>query len=352
MSDWKKTCLGPNAPLVEAIQVLSQGAMRIVLVVDQKNRLLGTVTDGDIRRALIRHCAMDTPVAQFMSRNPTVASVKDDRNHILLLMQRRDILQIPLVDSENVVVGLETFQGLNKRPFYENPVFLMAGGFGKRLRPLTLDTPKPLLKVGKKPILENILEQFIECGFHNFFISTHYKAKMLKDYFGDGEKWNVSIRYVYEEEPCGTAGALGLLPEDLPQLPVIVMNGDLLTKVNFEHLLEFHNESEGIATMCVREYDFQVPYGVVKARDNKMIGIEEKPIHKFFVNAGIYVLDLEIVRSVEGGKYLDMPDLLETCVDRGDTVTMFPIHEFWLDIGNMPDYKRANSEDFIVQNGY
>lgn len=352
MSDWKKTRLAADAPLVEAIQVLSRGAMRIVLVVDQKNRLLGTVTDGDIRRALIRHCTMETPVSEFMSRNPTVASVRDDRKHILFLMQRKDILQIPLVDENNIVVGLETFKTLNKQLIYENPVFLMAGGFGKRLRPLTLDTPKPLLKVGSKPILENIIEQFIGCGFHNFYISTHYKAKMLRDYFGSGEKWNVSIQYVYEEEPRGTAGALGLLPADLPELPVIVMNGDLLTKVNFEHLLEFHNESDGVATMCVREYDFQVPYGVVKAKGNKMVGIEEKPVHKFFVNAGIYVLDLSVVRSVDGKAYLDMPNLLEKCVEKGESVTMFPIHEFWLDIGNMPDYKRANSEDFIVQNGY
>ncbi len=340
-----------NATLGEAIQILVRGALRIALVVDKQNRLLGTITDGDIRRALIKHGDMNTSVIEVMNKDPLIASIDDDREHVLALMRSKDILQIPLVDNEKLLVGLETFQSLTERPHYDNPVFLMAGGFGKRLLPLTLDTPKPLLKVGSKPILETIIEQFVESGFHDFFISTHYKAEMLRDYFGSGEKWNVSIRYVYEEEPRGTAGALGLLPEDLPQLPIIVMNGDLLTKVNFEHLLQFHNESTGVATMCVREYDFQVPYGVVKADGHRIASIVEKPVHNFFVNAGIYVLNLDLVRSVDGKTYLDMPNLLEQSINRGDDVTMFPVHEYWLDIGNMPDYQRANSEAIVFQNG-
>lgn len=352
MRDWKKTLLAVNAVLGKAIEVLGRGAMRIVLVVDEENRLLGTITDGDIRRALLEHGNMNTPVVEIMNKSPLVASIHDDREQVLANMRSKDILQIPLVDSESILVGLETFQSLTQKPHYDNPIFLMAGGFGKRLRPLTLDTPKPLLKVGSKPILETILEQFVESGFHNFFISTHYKAEMLKDHFGSGEKWKVSIRYVYEDEPRGTAGALGLLPEDLPDLPIIVMNGDLLTKVNFEHLLQFHKESTGVATMCVREYDFQVPYGVVKADGHRIASIVEKPVHKFFVNAGIYVLDLDLVRSVDGNVSLDMPNLLERYIKNGDDVSMFPIHEYWLDIGNMPDYQRANNEVGLFQNGF
>jgi len=344
MGDWKRTRLSVDATLGEAIQVLGREALRIVLVVDPKNKLLGTITDGDIRRALLRQGNMDTVVFEIMNKSPLVASIHDEREHVLALMRSKDLLHIPLVNSKKVLLGLETLQRLTEAPLYDNPVFLMAGGFGKRLRPLTLDTPKPLLKVGSKPILETILEQFVDAGFHNFFISTHYKAEMLREYFGSGRKWNVSIHYIYEEEPRGTAGALGLLPDDLSGLPTIVMNGDLLTKVNFEHLLQFHKESGGVATMCVRKYDFQVPYGVVKVNGHCVASIEEKPVQKFFVNAGIYVLDRALVQSVDGRSYLDMPNLLEQCIKQGKDVTMFPVHEYWLDIGSLPDYQKANNE--------
>lgn len=344
MSNWKQIRLTTDAVLSEAIETLNRGAMRIVLIVDKKNQLIGTITDGDIRRALLSNGNMNTPIVEVMNKAPLVASIHQDRKHVLNIMRSRDILQIPLVNDDNVLVGLETFQNLTKKPLYDNSVFLMAGGFGKRLRPLTEDIPKPLLKVGAKPILEIILEQFIDSGFHNFFISTHYKAKMLRDYFGAGEKWNISIRYVYEQDPLGTAGALGLLPDDAPQLPVIVMNGDLLTKVNFEHLLQFHKESNGVATMCVREYDFQIPYGVIQTDGHRIASIVEKPIHKFFVNAGIYVLNLDLVRSVDGKSYLDMPNLLRHYIDNGDDVTMFPIHEYWLDIGRRDEYERAQGD--------
>jgi NDP-sugar pyrophosphorylase family protein len=220
----------------------------------------------------------------------------------------------------------------------------MAGGFGKRLQPLTDNVPKPLLKVGKNPILENILIQFIEAGFHNFYISTHYKAEMVREYFGDGGNWGIKIRYIHENKPLGTAGGLGLLPNNLPKLPILVMNGDLLTKIDFSELLNFHLQEKGDATMCVREYDFQVPYGVVKTEELRIISIEEKPVQRFFVNAGVYVLNSSILESIDGINYLDMPQLLEGVIENCGQVNMFPVHEYWLDIGQIEQFNQAQQD--------
>jgi NDP-sugar pyrophosphorylase family protein len=319
-------------------------AEKIVLIVDRGDRLLGTVTDGDIRRALIQHHEMNTHLSIIMHKSPVFAYVEDGREVILEMMKDKSILQVPILDSDNKVVGLETLQHLFEVKKRDNPVFLMAGGFGTRLHPLTHDTPKPMLKVGRKPILEIILDQFIEAGFYNFIISTHYKAEVISGYFGDGSNWGVSIRYVYEEKPLGTAGALGLLPSDLPNLPILVMNGDLLTQLDFEQLLNFHVEQGGEVTVCVREYDFQVPYGVIEMEDQRITNIIEKPIHKFFVNAGIYVLNSSLVKSVDGRSYLDMPNLLKMQIKEKAQVTMFPIHEYWLDIGQIEQFEQAQKD--------
>lgn len=344
MHNWKKILLKQKDTLARSIEVLELQALRIVLVVDDDKKILGTVTDGDIRRALLQHCGMDTPLSEIMHVDPVVASVNDTKNTLLSMMKRAGALQIPLLDEQGCVVGLETMQKLLTKKNFDNPVFLMAGGFGKRLQPLTNDSPKPLLKIGKKPVLETIIEQFIGAGFHNFYISTHYKAEMIKKHFGSGEKWGINVRYVNEKKPLGTAGALSLLPKDLPELPLLMMNGDLLTKINFEQLLEFHEKQGGVATMCVREYDFQVPYGVVDAKNYQMIGIKEKPVQRFFVNAGIYVLSQETIQSVPFDQVVDMPDLLLQQVENDRKVNIFPIHEYWLDIGRIDEFERAKSD--------
>lgn len=344
MHDWKKILVSPHDTLGYAVEVIDKEALRIALVVNDSNKLLGTITDGDIRRALIRHSRMETSLQEVMRRDPTTASIGDNRKDILALMKSKDLLQVPLLDSYGCVVGLEILHDLINGTEYDNPVFLMAGGFGKRLRPLTDTIPKPLLKIGSKPILQNILEQFVDAGFHDFYISTHYKSEMVRDHFGNGDDWNVNIKYVYENEPLGTAGALGLLPGDMPDLPIIMMNGDLLTKVNIEHLLDFHNEQGGMATICVREYDFQIPYGVIQSEGYHVKSIVEKPVHNFFVNAGIYVLEPSLAKSVDGVGYLDMPCLLEEKIECGEQINMFPIHEYWLDVGRMDDFERASKE--------
>lgn len=343
MKNWKQTLLPPSASLREAIETIDASSMQIALVVDEDLRLLGTVTDGDIRRGILRGVALDQPVGQIMNAQPTVARADEPREQMLANMQRKQLHRIPIVDEQNRVVGIEFLEELIQPHLKENWVVLMAGGLGSRLRPLTNDCPKPMLKVGNKPLLETILENFIEYGFRHFFISVNFMAEMVKGYFGDGSRWGVEIRYLEEDQKLGTAGALSLLPQK-PQSPLLVMNGDVLTKVNFRQLLDFHTSHRSQATMCVREYDFQVPYGVVRIDKHRITGIDEKPVQRFFVNAGIYVLEPEALNAIPVGGYFDMPTLFETLIAKGEETVVFPIREYWLDIGQMADYDRANGE--------
>lgn len=344
INNWKAIAVTPAMPLEVAIRALDKGGMGIVLVTDAEDVLCGTLTDGDVRRALLRHKSMDTPVSQIMCTTPRVADVNWSREKLLSAMQSFRVLQLPLIDTERRVVGIETLQGLVGRNRLNNPVFLMAGGFGKRLYPLTKDCPKPMLKVGDKPVLELILQGFIDAGFHHFYISTHYLPEVISSYFGDGSRWNVSIQYVHEDTPLGTGGALGLLPHDEIDLPIFLMNGDLLTRVDYRSLLDFHEHHEGAATLCVREYEHQIPYGVIQSDGLRITEIVEKPVQRCFISAGIYVLSPKLVRRVAPGEQIDMPTLLEREIGAGRDVNMFPVHEYWLDIGRMDDFNRAQQE--------
>jgi dTDP-glucose pyrophosphorylase/CBS domain-containing protein len=343
MFDWKKTLLSSQSSLEDSIKVLHEGGYRIALVVDNQKKLIGTLTDGDIRRALINRVKMSASISNVINKKPITAKTTDSRNFILSLMKDLSILHVPIVDDVGVVCGLEILQYLTEKPTYDNPVFIMAGGFGTRLSPLTKNVPKPLLKVGSKPILETIIDQFIDYGFHNFYISTHFKPQLFKNHFKNRYQQGVTIHFIHEDIPLGTAGSLGLLPDNIIDKPIIIMNGDLLTAVNFEHLLDFHNNNNAEATMCVREYDLQVPYGVIDIDGYNIREIKEKPILKFFVNAGIYVLNKNLINKVDGKSYLDMPDFLKKELDSGG-VNAFPIHEYWLDIGRMEEYEKANQD--------
>jgi dTDP-glucose pyrophosphorylase len=344
MKSWEALLIAPETTLADAIATLDAGGMQIVIVVDAERRILGTLTDGDVRRALIRRLALSTPVRDVMYTRPQTAPADATREHVLSLMENHRLLQIPLVDAQRRVTGLETLHGLLKKRQKGNLVFLMAGGLGSRLQPLTDTCPKPLLKVGNKPILELIVENFAKAGFRRFFISTCYMGEMIHEHFGDGKKWGVSIDYIHEAEPLGTAGALALLPRDEIDQPIFMMNGDLLTNLNFERLLEFHQERRGVATMCVREYQHRVPYGVVESEGDRIRSMVEKPVHRYFVNAGIYVLGAELVKSISAPTRIDMPTLLEQQIAAGREVNMFPVHEYWLDIGRMEDFQRAQFE--------
>ena len=339
--NWQDILVPPNYSIQKTLKVIDKESLKLALVVDEKNQLLGTVTDGDIRRALINGKPLATHIVDIMFTSPTTASINTPRNELLNLMDKKKLLSIPLINNGQVV-GLETLQQVIQKKRYDNPVFFMAGGFGTRLRPLTLNCPKPLLKVGEKPILETVLINCISAGFHDFYISTHYLPEMIQDYFGNGDKWGVSIQYIHETEPLGTGGAIGLLPKDLPNLPIVVMNGDVLTTVNLEHLLSFHNKTNACATMCVREYEYQVPYGVIQGERHQIKSMVEKPIHRFHVNAGIYVLSRKIIDSVKINEKVDMPTLLERHLD--GKIMMFQFQDYWLDIGRMDDFNKAQAD--------
>jgi dTDP-glucose pyrophosphorylase len=338
---WKNVLIEAHKTLRDALEIINAEALRVVLVVDNKQMLLGVITDGDIRRGLLNNLSLLAKVSEVMNTTPLTAPLTASKAELIELMERNDILSIPLIDSGRVV-GLETLHEAMEKPQYQNPIFLMAGGFGTRLKPLTDNCPKPMLKIGNKPILETLIQNFINAGFVNFYISTHYMPEIIQAHFGDGSELGINIVYVHEEEPLGTGGALGLLPKDLPKdLPLIMMNGDVLTKVDFERLLEFHTENKAAATMCVREYEYQIPYGVINGEGTNIISMEEKPVQRFFINAGIYVVAPELVKSVPVNHRIDMPTLLEQQIEKEEQVKMFPIHEYWLDIGRMDDFNRA-----------
>ncbi|MGI1677491.1 MAG: nucleotidyltransferase family protein [Cellvibrionaceae bacterium] len=340
---WKNILVKLDSSLRDVLSILDKTSLRVVIVISDDQELLGVITDGDVRRALLRGKGLDSIAKEIMNINPITASPSISKKELIKLMEVKDILSIPLVEN-NIVVGLETLHHMLEQPRYDNPVYLVAGGLGTRLRPLTDVNPKPMLSVGEKPILETLLNQFIDAGFYNFFISTHYMPEKILNHFGDGSRWGVKIEYLHEEVPLGTGGALGLLPKNIPDLPLIMMNGDVLTKVDFQQLLSFHCKSNGAATMCVREYEYQVPYGVIKGKANKVVSMEEKPIQRFFVNAGIYVLNPEIYKAVPRNSNIDMPNLLEKFMHKNIDIIMFPIHEYWLDIGRMDDFERAQAD--------
>lgn len=343
MRNWRDILVTADTPILNTLKIIDDGARQIALVVDENGRLLGTVTDGDVRRGLLRGKQLTDPISSIMNTYPTVAHTYDSKDHILSLMKVKQLRQIPIIDEDGKVIYVETLNDLLSPQKKENQVILMAGGLGTRLSPLTYDCPKPLLKVGDKPILETILLNFIEQGFYRFTISVNYKAEMIENYFGDGSKWGVDITYLYEKKKLGTAGALGLL-ETKPDKPFIVMNGDLLTKVNFGNLLDFHTMHQSMATMCVRDYEYQVPYGVVKLEKQKLVAIEEKPTQSYFVSAGIYVFDPSVIDIIPFNQPLDMPVLFNELIRTNKNAIAFPVREYWLDIGRLADFERANME--------
>ena len=347
MKDWRKTSVAPETTIRETIKVIDKSALQIALVIGSDDRLLGTVTDGDIRRGLLKGVSLDEPVKRIYYVSPLAASIDDDPETMSKIMKDQSINHLPVIDNDGRVVRLHTLKEILIKEKIKNPVVLMAGGLGTRLRPLTESCPKPLLKIGGSPVLETILEGFISHGFDQFYISVNYKAEMIEEYFGDGSKWGVDIAYLKENKRLGTAGSIKLLPEK-PLLPFIVMNGDLLTKVNFKNLLEFHTNnyklSNAQATMCVREYNLQIPYGVIQQKGNQLVRLDEKPVQRFFVNGGIYVFQPDIIDLIPDDTFFDMTDLFEKMMRNDYKSVIFQIREYWMDIGHKRDFEVADGE--------
>jgi len=340
---WRNVLISPETPIVKAIEIIDRSGLRIALVVNENGRLLGTVTDGDIRRAILKHLSLNEPVSAAMNPAPSYVQREQSRENAIQLMKSKKLHQIPVLDAGHHVVGLEIADKLFTVPSRDNWVLLMAGGLGRRLEPLTENCPKPLLKIGDKPLLETILESFAEQGFSHFYISVNYKAEMIKKYFGDGSHWAVEIKFLQEGKALGTAGALGLLPTK-PEEPLLLMNGDILTKMNYGKLLDFHHKNQAEATICVKEYTHQIPYGVVTIKKNRLLKIEEKPQNHFFISGGIYVFNPTVLDHVPPGSSLDIPALLRTLLAQEKKIAAFPIREYWIDIGRFDDYERANND--------
>ncbi len=342
VDNWRDTLISPDVSITDAMLQLDKVALRILIVVQELDQLIGVITDGDIRRGLLKKISFEDPISKIMSTKPLAATMNLSPDSIRNLLTKHSLLAIPVINGERQVIGLESFSSQIASSQVDYDVVIMAGGFGKRLLPLTQKLPKPMLPLGSKPILENIIEQFIVQGFKNFYISTHYKAKIIEDYFGSGERFGVSINYLQENIPLGTAGALGFLKNKVKNT-FLVMNADLVTNMNFKNLIDFHHHQQAIATMCVRENTFQVPYGVVEIVNSSIQAIQEKPIYSHFVNVGVYCLNPEIFQYIDLDTYLDMPSLFQNLISAGDCVKAFPLYEDWLDIGRMDDYQKALS---------
>lgn len=338
---WQKIVIKADTTIRDSLQVIDEQAMRAALIVSNSNKLIGIVSDGDIRRGILAGVELDKPIHEVMNCNPISASYLMSNEELKLLMQDRNILLLPLINDEGFLVEVKTLHETLEVTKKDNPVFIMAGGFGTRLRPLTDNCPKPMLKVGGKPMLETLINHFKKYGFYNFYISTHYLPEVIENYFENGESLNVNITYVHEDEPLGTGGALSLLPDLSSKLPLIMVNGDILTNVDFSKILEFHNDHDADATMCVRDYEVKIPFGVIEGEGHEITDIVEKPTYRYFVNTGIYVVSPSVIGSLPKKKYLDMPTLFEQQRVIGANTLKYPIHEYWLDVGRHDDFKRA-----------
>jgi dTDP-glucose pyrophosphorylase/CBS domain-containing protein len=342
-----------SASIRTALQCIDKGGMAIALIVDEHHRLVGTVSDGDVRRAMLDSLNLDTSVTVLLERkkggqysNPITARVGTARDDLLLLMRKYVLREIPLLDDQDRVVDLVGLDDLVPAESLPLQAVIMAGGFGSRLRPLTEDMPKPMLPVGGRPLMEVLLEQLRDSGIRNVSVTTHFQPEKISEYFGDGKKFGVDLNYVNEEHPLGTGGALGLIPK--PSEPLLVVNGDVLTQVNFRAMYLFHQEYKADLTLAVRQYDFEVPYGVIECEGVRVKGIQEKPSFNFFVNAGIYLLQPEVFQYIPLGKRFNMTDLIQWLMDAGRTIVSFPVREYWMDIGQHADYAKAQQD---VKNG-
>ncbi len=346
---FEKALLSQDKSIIEAIKIIDLAGLQIVLIVNENKVLKGTITDGDIRRGILNGISLDECVQKIMNKTPHSVPEGTSRQAMLDIMTEHTILQLPIINEKGAVIGLAKMDELAKKAripkenFDDVCVVLMLGGLGSRLLPLTEDLPKPMIKIGDKPLLQTIVENFVSQGFKNLYFSVNYKSEIIKDHFGDGDAYGAKITYLDEEQRLGTAGALSLIP-DPAKGPIIIMNGDILTNTNFAHLVSFHRQNSAEATMCVREYEQQVPYGVIQNTGTKLQSITEKPSQTYFVNAGIYVVEPDALSYVPQNEYFDMPDLFNKIEHAGKESSVYPIREYWLDIGNLGDLEKGRSE--------
>ncbi len=340
---WLKAILPSGSTIKQAINILNENSQKIVLVIDESKKLIGTISDGDIRRGLLRNLNLSDTVNEIISRNSIVTTFGVSLKNIFDLMCKNKIQQVPIIDENQNIVGLYIWDSETNPKVRKNLFVVMAGGRGTRLLPQTQNYPKPMLDVTGKPMLEHIILRAKKEGFFKFIIAVHYLGNIIEEYFGDGERFDIQIEYLKEDSPLGTAGALSLLNTQ-PDLPFVVTNGDVLSDIRYGELLDFHIENQATATMAVKIHEWQNPYGVVLTDGIDVIGYQEKPILLSKINAGVYVLSPTALSSLVHNTPIDMPNLLEKIQSSNERVVAYSIHEDWADIGLPNELLKANSK--------
>lgn len=346
--DLKQLSVRPEATLRSAMEHVNLCGLGIVLLLDHDGRFQTTVTDGDIRRAILRGSGLDSPITHALRNSDGAlrcsisADAATTRSEQLAIMREAEIRHLPLLDDEGKLVSLALSDESENTGGLQVQAVIMAGGFGTRLRPLTDSTPKPMLPIAGRPLMERTIEGLQQAGVHRINVTTHYLPEKITDHFGCGSEFGVELNYVAEDEPLGTAGAIGLLGEIND--PLLVINGDILTTADYRSLIRFHQDRSAMMTVGVRHYDLQVPYGVIEAKNGRVSGLREKPKLEFFVNAGVYLLDPAVQQYIPNSGRFDMTDLIELLLKKGELVASFPILEYWIDIGQHDDFDRAQRE--------
>lgn len=340
---WRRALLSTDATLGQAIQNLNESGIKLALRVDENGRLLGSVSDGDVRRGLLQGLAMEDPVARIANPNPLVVPEGAERDMVRALMQANKVLQVPVVDTEGCVLGLHVWDELDTHPDHDHVMVIMAGGKGTRLRPHTENCPKPMLPVAGKPMLQHIIERAQSQGFSRFVLSMNYLGDIIRDHFGDGSTLGVTIDYVNEDEPLGTAGPLSLL-DPCPESTFVVTNGDVLADIDYREMIAFRDRHNAHGVMAVRLYEWTIPFGVVDMDGVDIIGFAEKPVSRSHINAGIYAISPAALEYLTRHQHCDMPTLFDRLREAGHRTVAYPMHEPWLDVGRPDDLERANQE--------
>lgn len=335
--------LAPSATLREALEAITKNGRQAVFITDEAGRLAGLVTDGDVRRGMLRGASLESPVTEIMNAHPVVTAAPLAGDEAIAFMQRRSIRHLPLLDPERRLVDVVFLDDLLRPAPLPNAAVVMAGGAGRRLAPLTETTPKPLLRVGGKPLLEIMVERLRDTGIQDITLTLHYKRHMIEEHFGAGERFGVRIHYKYEEQPRGTAGVLSDLRGAFAA-PFLVVNADILTKCDFREMLKFHEATRAVMTVGTVPYTVDLPYGVLEIDGEQLAGVKEKPRLDFVINSGIYVLSPLALETMPAGAVLDMPQLIAGLKAAGHRVVAFPIREYWLDVGRHDDFHKADRD--------
>ena len=332
-----------TAKIVDALRVIDGSGLQVAVVIDANGLLKGLVTDGDVRRGLLRGLSLEACVTEVMNASPITLASDASQEAVVGRIRQAGRRHVPVVDAAGKLVALEIVEAHISHQVAPSCALLMAGGLGQRLHPITETVPKPMIKVGDQPILERLIKHLLEQGIRRFYLSVNYKAEMIEEYFGDGHKWGAEISYLHENARLGTAGALGLLPE-VPEGSFLLMNGDIMTSINLRQMMDYHLNHAAVMTIGAFAHEYQVPFGVLQMNGDQVAAIHEKPVIRKYVSGGVYTLAPAVLEFVRRGEVLDMPSLIQRLIESNQKVSAFPIREYWIDIGRHDDLHRAGRD--------